>query len=105
MFHKDLEHHVASGHGGELILDAGKITSDQCKQVAWFGMRIMPNHKVPSIRKFASLFEIAIRKQYGGFSFVGFDTGRIDGHNVRPVRKVGDTAKAFGLALGAIATV
>src|SRR5262245_55831402 len=105
MLDKDLEHHIASGHRGELVFHTRKIASDQCKQVGWFGMWIMPDHIVPAIREFAAPLKIAGREQYGGFPFVGFDTRRIDGHDVWPVRKVGDAAKALGFALGTIAAV
>ena len=44
---------------------------------------------------------IAVAEQHRNV-FVGLDTGSEDRHHVGPVGKIGDAAKAFGLAFGAI---
>ena len=56
----------------------------------------------PGARHVALGNEIAVGQQHRRFAFVGFDARGVDRHHVRPIEEIGDAAKAFGLALGAI---
>ncbi len=57
---------------------------------------------MPAAGKLARLDQIAVRKQDRSLGFVGLNAGRIDGHDVRPIREIGDAAEAFRLALRAV---
>src|SRR5262245_51812070 len=103
MLDKDAQRHNAPGQRAESILYAGKITTDQRKQVARLWMRIVPDHEMPPTGYLSPLDEIAIREQNRRFLFVCLHTRGVNRHYIRPVRKIGNSAEAFGLALRAIA--
>src|SRR5262249_13822329 len=60
---------------------------------------------MPSPAFLSTLDEIAVREQYRRFLFVCLDTCGVDGHYVRPVRKICNTAESLGLALRTIGSI
>ena len=63
----------------------------------------MPQREMPArAGDYAGRDGIAIGEQHRSDSAVGLDPHRIDGERVGPVDEIGDAAKAFRLALGAI---
>src|SRR5690348_13982956 len=68
-------------------------------------MRIVPDREMASASCLSTFDEIAVRQQDRGFRFVRLDAGRVDGHDVGSVRKIGNAAKSFGFTLRAVSAV
>src|SRR5262245_41502182 len=101
----DSQRDVAPRHCEEPVLDAGQVTTDQRKEVRRFRMWIVPDREMPSVLHLSAFNEVTIREQDRGFSFIGLDTRRVDGHNIRPVGKISNAAKSLGFALRTIGSV
>ena len=68
-----------------------------------FFERIVPDHEMPrGPLDVAASDEIAVREQNRHLVLVRFDTRRVDRHDVRAVKKIGNAPKTLGLALSAI---
>ena len=65
-------------------------------------MWIVPDCEMPSAWDLSTLDQIAVREQHGRFFFVRFDPRCVNGHDIRPVRKIGNATEALRLALRAI---
>ena len=79
------------------------IPADQREQIGRLRERIVPDREMA--RRPASspaVDQIAVGEQHRRFAFVGLDARGVDRHHVGPVGEIGDAAKAFRLALGAI---
>jgi hypothetical protein len=101
--HIYLERDLAAGHSGEAVFDVGKLATHEREQIGGLLERIVPHGEMPSGAGHVALGnEIAVGQQHRCFAFVGFDARGIDRHDVRPVKEIGDAAKALGFALGAI---
>ena len=100
----DPQRHAASRHRDKQVFDNGKVAANKSKQIRRFGMRIVPDRKMPSAGRVAGLDQVAICEQGGCLRFVGLDARRVDGHDVGPVGEIGDPPEAFGFALRAIGT-
>src|SRR4029434_7073784 len=85
--------------------DAGQVATYQREEVRRFRMRIVPDREMPSALHLSAFNEVTVREQDRGVSFIGLDARRVDGHNIRPIGKISDAAKAFGFALRAIGSV
>ncbi len=82
-----------------MILQADQVTGNQRKQVARFGEGVLPLGKVPSVRQFTSVDQVAVTEQYRVF-FLCFNSHLKRSHHIRTVGVVGDFAKAMRFALG-----
>ena len=65
-------------------------------------MRIMPDGEMKSVLEFARSDQIAIAEQHWRFIGARRDPRCEDGHDIRTVRKIGDPAEPFRLALGTV---
>src|SRR5712671_1154069 len=102
-FDINAQRHHASRHGAERLFDECKFAADEGKQIGRFREGIVPDREMAiGVCDRARGDQIAVGEQHRGVSDIGFDAGGVDGHYVRPIREIGDAAKALGLALGAI---
>ncbi|MCC2665994.1 MAG: hypothetical protein K0S35_3916 [Geminicoccaceae bacterium] len=97
----DLERNPAARGGGEAVRELAEPTGDQGEQIAGLGERVFPQREVTAPFELALADPIAVGEQHRTALPVGLDPHSVARHDVRPVGKVGDLAKAFGLALGA----
>ena len=81
-------------HGGEMIGMGDQFTRNKCKKIRRFGPRVMPFGAV-CVRG----HRIAIGQQHG---VRAVDRNGEGCHHIGAVGVIGDLAKSFGLALGAI---
>ena len=99
----DTKRDVAPRHGAEAVLDAGERAAHQREQIGRLGKRIVPDGEMAAgARQVACFGHIAVGEQHRRVGFVGLDAGGVDSHHVGTVGEIGDAAKTFGLALGAI---
>ena len=92
---------VASGSGGERILQHSKISCDEREEVAWFGKRVLPLRPMPSVVGGSGSNAVAVGKQHREFSLIGLQRDRVAGHHVRAVEEPCDLAEALCFALRA----
>ena len=92
--HIDPQGDIPARSGCEMIADMRQITSDEGKKITGLGMRIMPFDKARPIRN-----QIAIRQHHRRGALDPHGIGR---HHIRAIGEIGDLAKPFRLALGAI---
>ena len=102
MLDEDPEHDLASGPGGEAVLDTGQIAGDHGEQIRRLRKRVLPAGEMPAAFTIADLDQIAVRQQHRISRFVGPDRRGVDRHHVRAIRKIGDPAETLGLTLGAV---
>ena len=95
--HIEVQVNVAAGFRGEAAGVCDQIARDQSKQVGRLGPGIMP---FGGIR--AAADGVAVGQQYRMWSVDGYGKHR---HHIGAVGVIGDLAKAFRLALGAIHAV
>ena len=95
----DLQQHVATAHGGVVILHLLQAAGDQREQIAGLGMRVFPGHEVAAIGQLALLHRVAVGEQHRQRLSIADHRGRERRHDVRPIGIEGDPAKAFRLAL------
>ena len=87
----------------KLSLDHAEIAGDQREQIGRLGEGIVPDREVARrAGDVAGLDQIAVRQQHRRLGLVGLDPRREDRQHVGPVEEIGDAAKAFRLALGAV---
>src|ERR1700733_15060060 len=99
----DPQRNLTPGHGAKAIFDAAEPSADQSKQVAGLRERIVPRSEMTCrAGDLARCDQIAIGEQDWGIGLLSFDPRGVDRHHVGTIRKIGDAAKALGLALGAI---
>ena len=98
----DAERDAPPRHGDEGVGDVGEIAGDDGEEIAGLLERIAPHRPVTAALRFAGAFEIAVGEQHRRLGLVRLQPHAIGREHVGPVRKVGDAAEAFGLALGAI---
>ncbi len=99
----DVELDVAARGRGEAVGHAGEIAADQREQIRRLGMGIMPDGEVPvGARHVAGGHGIAVGEQHRRLLARGFDAHGVNGEHIGTVEKIGDTARAFRLALGAV---
>ena len=97
----DAQRHLAPRSGDEAAGHLGQPAGDQGEEVGGLGERVLPAHPVAPVAEFAALDGVPVREQHGAGLAVGHDGGRVAGHHVGPVGKIGDLAEPLGLALGA----
>ncbi|EHM55072.1 hypothetical protein HMPREF9080_00970 [Cardiobacterium valvarum F0432] len=68
-------------------------------------MRVIPLRVVPPAGQFALRLAVAIREQDRVVFLIRFDAYTVGGEHIGTVKRRGDTAEAFGFALGAIDTI
>jgi hypothetical protein len=100
-FDMNLQRQLATGGGGEAVVDMAQVPGNQGKQVTGFGEWIHPGHPVAPVRQLLPLYRVAVGEQHRVTLPIGDDGGNEPGHHIRAVQKPGDTAKPLGLALGA----
>ena len=102
--HIDLQQVLFPGPRHDGLLAAYQLARDQRKQVAGFAMWIYPAREVPSLVAFtgqiAVLDQIAVGQQHRVARLVGAQRHAVARHHIRAIKKIGDAAKSFGLALG-----
>jgi len=95
----DLQQHLPSRGGPQLLLPAGKTARHQGKQVARLREGIVPAGVVAAIGQLALGHQIAVGQECGIRLRLSAQRHRVDRHHVGPVGKEGDAPEALGLAL------
>ena len=96
----DVQRHITAGCSGKLPGVIDQITGHKCKKIGRFRPGIMPF--CPAV---ARCYRIAVGQQHRQASAAVFDANMKAAHHIRAIRVIGDFAKPFGFALGAIHAV
>ena len=98
---KNLQTDFSARHGDEMIFNSSESAGNHGKQITWFRERIFKGGVVSAIFQNAGVCQVAVGQEHGGALAISHQSRRVAGHNIRPVRVVGDLTKALGFALGA----
>ncbi len=102
LVNEDLEGYLAAALGCVVAALYIKVTGHQGKQVTGFWEGILPLHEVATAIQLTAVDLVAVGKQEGILGLVGSDPCAVPGQYVGAVQIIGDTAKTFGLTLGAV---
>ena len=97
----DAKRHLASGCGGEGVLETGEIAGDEGEEVGGLGERIFPTREVAPVVERTGRDKVAVREQDRIVGAGGADGGRVPRKHVRAVREEGDAPEVLRFALGA----
>ena len=97
--HKDLQQVLLARAGGDALLARHQAAGHHGEQVAGLFVRVVPDGEMAPIVQIAAFNQVAVGQQHGPARLVGAQGDGVGGHHVGPVQKVGDAAKALGLAL------
>ena len=86
--------------GSEMVLHTSQVTGHQCKQVTGLCEGVAPAHPVPAVVQVTGIHCVTIRQKDRVALFIGHDGDVITGHDVGPVREIGDFSETLGLTLG-----
>ncbi len=98
----DAQRHLAPGHRRVAVLNADQVAGHQGEEVARLAEGVDPARQVPAVAEVLAVHQVAVGEQDRVFLPVGDDCGGVGGHDVGPVRVVGDLAEALRLALRAV---
>ncbi len=98
-FDKNLQLHVAAGASGEVVLHHGEITGHQGEKIGGLRVRIMPGDGCAAAVNDGLFRQIAIGQHNGIACAIPDNGGGENGHDIRPVKIIGDAAKPLRLAL------
>ncbi len=97
--HIDLQQVIAPSTGANALLARHQIGGHQREQVARLGKGVMPHGLMAPAFQIGLLHQIAVAQQHRIDRLARAQRDSEHRHHIRPVKEIGDAAKALGLAL------